>query len=276
MALYLSGNPEADALISEDPLALLIAMVLDQQIPLEWAFEGPLNLTRRLGTKLDVGEIAEMEPDDLVTAFVERPSLHRYPAAMAARVQALARHIVDEYSGDPAGIWTTAETGAELLRRVQALPGFGPHKAKIFVALLGKQLGEGPPGWIEASAPFGEAGSHMSVADIESPDTLVLVREHKRAIKAAAKAARPAGASAKAPGKKTGLVRRAKASPGSKAARPAVAAKSKAAPAKKAGARGGGAGAAIRATTAVKKAAGQKAAGRKATSNTATARKATG
>jgi uncharacterized HhH-GPD family protein len=204
MALYLSGNPEADTLLSEDPLALLIGMVLDQQIPLEWAFEGPLNLTRRLQSKLEVGRIAEMSPDELVAAFVERPSLHRYPAAMAARVQSLCRLIVAEYDGDPARIWTTAETGDELLRRVQALPGFGARKAKIFVALLGKQLGAGPPGWEEASAPFGEAGSHLSVADIDSPETLVLVREHKRAMKAAAKAARPVGTKAKAaPAKKS-------------------------------------------------------------------------
>ena len=227
-----------------------------------------------------------MAPDDLVTAFVARPSLHRYPAAMAARVQALARHIVDEYGGDPAGIWTTAETGAELLRRVQALPGFGLHKAKIFVALLGKQLGAGPPGWIEASAPFGETGSHMSVADIDSPQALVLVREHKRAIKAAAKAARPAGTRAKAaPGKKSGAGRSAKASLGNKAAGPTVATKSKAPAAKKASVRAGGAGAASRATAgksvAAKKVAGKRAAGKRAASKkamreTPTARKATG
>jgi uncharacterized HhH-GPD family protein len=189
MALYLSGNEEADAFLSEDPLALLIGMVLDQQIPLEWAFEGPLNLTRRLEGDLDIRRIAAMPLDDLVAAFLERPSLHRYPASMAARVQALCRLIIEEYGSDATRIWTTAETGEELLRRVVALPGFGMRKAKIFVALLGKQLGVGPPGWVEASAPFGEAGSHLSVADIDSPDALVLVREHKRAMKAAAKAA---------------------------------------------------------------------------------------
>lgn len=256
MALHLSGKPEADELLSNDSLALLIGMVLDQQIPLEWAFEGPFNLTRRLGSTLDVRNIAEMEPDDLRRAFIERPSLHRYPAAMADRVQALARHILAEYSGDPARIWTTADTGAELLRRVQALPGFGLHKAKIFVALLGKQLGAGPPGWVEASAPFGEAGSHMSVADIDSPDSLLLVREHKRAMKAAAKAA---GTRAKAaPVKKSGASRRAKTAPAKKAA-------SKAAPAKKAGGK----------VSAAKKAAGKVSAAKKPTGRKSTAGKAT-
>ena len=156
--LYLSGVPEADELLSTDPLALLIGMVLDQQIPLEWAFEGPLNLTKRLGSKLDIRRIAQMSTDDLVGAFLDRPSLHRYPASMAARVQALCRLIIEEYDGDPARIWTTADTGEELLRRVVALPGFGMRKAKIFVALLGKQLGVGPPGMGGGLRPLRRGG----------------------------------------------------------------------------------------------------------------------
>ena len=201
--LYLSGDPDADKLLSRDPLALLIGLVLDQQIPLEWAFYGPLNLQQRLGGPLDAHQIANMSEDDLIAAFVARPALHRFPAAMARRVQEMARHIVAEYSGDAAKLWKTAKSGPELLARVKGLPGFGEQKAKIFVALLGKQFGVSVEGWVEVTRPFGEPGTHLSIADIESPETLVLVREHKRQMKAAAKVAAPAGAPAgKAPAKK--------------------------------------------------------------------------
>jgi len=187
--LHLSGDPDADRLLSTDAFALLIGMVLDQQIPLEWAFSGPWRLQQRLGTPLDATEIAAMDPDALAKVFSERPALHRFPGSNAKRVQTLAQQIVDDYGGDASRIWTTAETGADLYRRVNALPGFGEQKAKIFVALLGKQLGIQPPGWQEASGPFGQPGTLMSVADITGPDTLAEVRDYKRAKKAAAKAA---------------------------------------------------------------------------------------
>ena len=200
MPLYLSGHPEADKLISEDPLALLIAMVLDQQIPLEWAFYGPFNLLRRLGGSFDAARIADMTEEELVAAFAARPALHRFPASMARRVQAMCQHLVSAYGGDAARLWKTAKTGGELLDRVRALPGFGEAKARIFVALLGKQLGVTPPGWAEVASPFGTVGSHLSIADIDSPEALTLVRQHKREMKAAAKAAVPAAK--KAPARK--------------------------------------------------------------------------
>ncbi|MGH9092088.1 MAG: HhH-GPD-type base excision DNA repair protein [Acidimicrobiales bacterium] len=186
--LYLSGDAKADALLTTTPLALVIGLVLDQQIPLEWAFKGPHELSERLGTSLDAAAIAAMDPEKLVAVFSRRPALHRYPGSMAARVQALCRTVVDEYGGDAATIWTTARDGRDLLARVKKLPGFGDQKARIFVALLGKQLAVAAPGWEAASAPFGEPGSHMSVADIVDAASLAEVREHKQAMKAAKKA----------------------------------------------------------------------------------------
>ncbi|HXW80746.1 MAG TPA: HhH-GPD-type base excision DNA repair protein, partial [Acidimicrobiales bacterium] len=149
--LHLSGDPEADKLISEDPLALLIGMVLDQQIPLERAFSSPRDLKERLGGKLDARTIAAMDPGELAAIFSERPALHRFPVSNAERVQQLCQIIVQDYGGDAARVWEGVGSGAELLRRVRALPGFGEQKAKIFVALLGKQFGVRPPGWQEAS-----------------------------------------------------------------------------------------------------------------------------
>lgn len=191
-ALHLSGDPDADALLSKDPLALLIGMVLDQQIPLEKAFAGPLVLIERLGRPLDVAQIAAMDPDTLITAFCDRPALHRFPAANAKRVQQLCQLIVDDYGGDPAAVWSTAADGKELLARVKALPGFGEQKAGIFIGLLGKQLGVRPKGWKTAAGAFGKAGTYMSIADIVDTDSLGRVRAHKRQMKAAAKAAAPA------------------------------------------------------------------------------------
>ena len=185
--LYLSGDPKADKLLAENPFALLVGMVLDQQIPLERAFFAPLELEQRLGAPLDAAAIASMPEDDLVTAFSARPALHRFPGSMAKRVQDLSRIVVADYDGDPARLWETATSGADLLRRVERLPGFGKQKAKIFVALLGKQIGVRPAGWESASAPFGEPGSRLSVADIDSPEALAAVRAHKKAMKAATK-----------------------------------------------------------------------------------------
>jgi uncharacterized HhH-GPD family protein len=181
-------EPEANELLTRSPLALLVAMLLDQQVPLERAFSAPLDLVRRLGHEPTVAELAEFDPDALASIFSQRPALHRYPRAMAARVQDLARLIMEQYGGDAAGVWESAGSGAELLKRVAALPGFGAQKAQIFVALLGKQLGVRPPGWEKAAGPFGAAGTHLSVADITDEESLGQVRSHKQALKAAAKA----------------------------------------------------------------------------------------
>ena len=187
--LHLAGEQKADRLLTENPFALLVGLVLDQQIPLERAFAAPALLAKRLGPDvcLDAKTIAEMDPDELAEAFRTPPALHRFPGSMAGRTQELARLIVSEYNSDPAAIWKTARDGRELLARIEKLPGFGKQKAKIFVALLGKQLGVTPAGWREASAPFGAEQSHLSIADIDSPEALDLVREHKRQMKAAAR-----------------------------------------------------------------------------------------
>jgi len=189
VTIGLPVEPEANELLSRSPLALLIGMVLDQQVSLERAFSAPLDLVRRLGHEPTLAELADFDPVALAGIFSERPALHRYPKAMAARVQDMARLIVDSYDGDPERLWTTAKTGAELLKRVSALPGFGAQKAQIFVALLGKQLGVQPPGWREAAGAFGAQGSHLSVADISDAESLARVRSYKQGLKAAAKAA---------------------------------------------------------------------------------------
>ena len=193
MSLYLSGDEAADQLLSTDPLALVIGMVLDQQIPLERAFHSPFDLQERLGRRLDAAALASMDPEALAAVFGERPALHRFPKSMAGRVQDLCRLVVDSYDGDAAAIWTSAADGRELLANVKALPGFGEQKARIFVALLGKQLGVRPPGWEKAASPFGDTGSFRSVADIDSPEALAKVRQYKQKMKAKAKAKAPAG-----------------------------------------------------------------------------------
>lgn len=188
--LPLSGNAEADALLARDPLALLIGMLLDQQVPMERAFFAPFELSRRLGGELDAARLARTDPEELAAIFASKPALHRFPAAMAQRVQALCSHIVARYGGDAAAVWNDAPDGATLLERVRALPGFGDEKARIFVALLGKRLGVRPPGWEAAAGRFGEPGVYASVADIDGPEALERVREHKRALKVAAKSLR--------------------------------------------------------------------------------------
>ncbi len=195
--LHLSGDPESDALLSRDPLALLIGMVLDQQVPLEKAFSSPAELARRLGGPLDPAAIAAMEPDELAEIFRARPALHRYPGSMAARVQETCRIVAEEYGGKADRVWKGTASGAELLARIEALPGFGERKARIFVALLGKQLGVRPDGWEAASTPFGDPGSYLSVADIRDSESLDRVRAGKKAVKAKAKAAAAATATAK-------------------------------------------------------------------------------
>ncbi len=186
-SLHLSGNPDADKLLSADPLALLIGMVLDQQIPLERAFSSPLDLKQRLRGRLDAAEIAAMDPDVLAAKFAERPALHRFPAANAKRVQDLCRIVLDEYGGCAADVWRGAADGQELYRRVKALPGFGEQKARIFIGLLGKQLGIDTRGWQEAAGRFGQPGTFLSVADIVDGESLRRVRAYKQQMKAAAK-----------------------------------------------------------------------------------------
>lgn len=189
MPVTLSQNTEADALLDRDPLALLIGMVLDQQVPLEKAFSSPLELTKRLGHELDVTELAEYDSDELASIFAQRPALHRFPTSMAGRVQGVARVLVADYDGDVSRLWAGVEDGHELLARIEALPGFGGQKAAIFLALLGKQRGVRPPGWQEAAGEFGQDGVYMSVADIVDADSLLRVRDYKQRQKAAAKAA---------------------------------------------------------------------------------------
>jgi uncharacterized HhH-GPD family protein len=166
-------------------------MLLDQQVPFEKAFSSPYELVKRLGHEPTATELAEFNPEELAAVFAERPALHRFPKAMAARTQDLARLIVDRYDGDAAAVWTGAASGKELVARIAELPGFGGNKAQIFAALLGKQLGVRPDGWREAAGHFGEDGSHYSVADIVDDASLAAVRAHKKELKAAAKAGSP-------------------------------------------------------------------------------------
>lgn len=186
--LYLSTEPEADALLARDPLALLMGMMLDQRVPMEWAFVAPYRLAQRLGaTTLDAATIAGYGPTALAEIFATPPSLHRFPAAMAGRTQQLCRVLVDEYGGDAAAVWRDASSGAELQRRLRALPGFGKQKSQIFAALLGKQLGVRPEGWREAAGSYGEDGVHRSAADVTDDTSLAQVRDYKKQQKAAAK-----------------------------------------------------------------------------------------
>jgi len=189
MALHITDDAAADELLTTNPLALLVGMLLDQQVPMETAFAGPLKIEQRTGAS-DAATIAGMDPDAFLEAFKQTPAVHRFPGSMATRVQTLCQTLVDDWGGDASGLWTAgAPDGAEVLKRLKKLPGFGEQKAKIFLALLGKQYGFTGAGWREASAPYGEDGSYRSVADIVSPESLTKVREHKKAMKAAAKAA---------------------------------------------------------------------------------------
>jgi uncharacterized HhH-GPD family protein len=185
--LCLAQDPEADALLDDNPFALLIGMLLDQQVPFETAFAGPKKIADRMGG-LDAGQIADYDPEKFAALCAERPAVHRFPGSMAKRIQALAQIIVDRYEGDAAGLWTAGEPdGQELLRRLKGLPGFGEQKAKIFLALLGKQYGVTPTGWRAAAGDFGKAGTHLSVADIVDERSLGQVRSYKKQMKAAAK-----------------------------------------------------------------------------------------
>jgi uncharacterized HhH-GPD family protein len=185
--MFLAYNEQANKLLEDEPLALLIGMLLDQQIPMEKAFTSPDVLRERLGGVLDAQSIADHDADTLEEIFRRPPALHRFPVAMAKRVQSLARQLVERYDGDAAAVWRDAPSGRELVQRVGGLPGFGEQKAKIFTALLAKQLGIQPPGWREATGEFGEDGTHRSVADVVDAASLDAVRAFKKQQKAAAK-----------------------------------------------------------------------------------------
>ncbi len=187
MTLHITGDETADRLLTDDPLALLIGMLLDQQVAMETAFAGPLKISERAGT-LDAAAIATFDPEAFTELFKATPAVHRFPGSMAGRVQSLCAAVEEDWGGDASAIWTQGDPdGAAVLARLRKLPGFGEQKAKIFLALLGKQYGYDGAGWREASAPYGEPGSFRSVADIVSADSLTKVREHQRAMKAAAK-----------------------------------------------------------------------------------------
>ena len=187
MPLYLAGEADADRLLETDAFALLLGMLLDQQVPMERAFSAPAALKRRLGGQLDPHVLHGLEPERLRAAFAEKPALHRFPAAMAARSQQLASQVLERYGGDAAAIWTSAPDAETLFARLRELPGFGDQKARIFVALLAKRLHVRPAGWERVTGSFGEAGVFRSVADIDSPESLEAVRAFKRDQKAARK-----------------------------------------------------------------------------------------
>jgi uncharacterized HhH-GPD family protein len=191
--LTLTNEPDADRLLSENAFALLVGMLLDQQIAMEQAFVGPQRLAERLGGSLDPATVAAIDPDELEGRFRDKPALHRYPGSMAKRVHALAVDLVERYDGDAAAVWRDVEDGAELKRRLTELPGFGDQKARIFLALLAKQCDVTPAGWQEAAGEYGQDG-FRSIADVTSPETLAKVREWKQARKAEAKAAKAAEA----------------------------------------------------------------------------------
>jgi uncharacterized HhH-GPD family protein len=200
MTLSLPIGPDANALLARNPLALLIGMLLDQQVSMERAFSAPFDLVQRLGHEPSAGELAGYDPEALTAVFRGPPALHRYPRAMAARVQDMCRVLVEDYDGDTARIWDEAADGRDLLARLMRLPGFGTQKAQIFVALLGKQVGVQPDGWRAAAGHYGDDGAFRSIADIADETSLEKVRAYKQELKAAAKAARKPATLSASPG----------------------------------------------------------------------------
>ena len=191
MAIHITGDEHADQVLTDDPFALVLGMMLDQQYPMEHAFRGPAKVLDRFGT-LDPARISAADPEDFAAMAATPPAVHRFPGSMAARIQALATLVVEEYDGDVTRLWTEAKDGRDLLRRVQQLPGFGKQKAQILVALLAKQVDVRPDGWEAAAGGYAEEG-YRSVADVVDPISLQKVRDYKKAKKAAARAAQPAG-----------------------------------------------------------------------------------
>jgi uncharacterized HhH-GPD family protein len=188
-AFYLTGNAAADELLAADPNAVLIGMVLDQQVTMEKAFTGPAVIAERMGGRLDVAAIAEADPEEFAALCATPPAVHRFPGSMAGRVQAVCQVLVRDWGGEASALYASASTGEALKRLVASLPGFGEQKASIFVALLGKRFGVTPPGWREAAGGYGRDGTFVSVADIVDADSLQMVREAKRLAKAQARAA---------------------------------------------------------------------------------------
>ena len=188
--LRLTQDTAADELLGRDPLALLLGMLFDQQFPIERAFTGPRLLADRMGVDtLSAADLADADPEQVTAWFQGPPAVHRYPGSMAARTQAVCRLLVERYDGRAEGLWADVPDGATLLKRIGELPGFGSQKAKILVALLGKQYGVTPPGWREAAGDYGKEGSRRSVADVTGPESLAEVRAFKQEAKRAAKAA---------------------------------------------------------------------------------------
>jgi uncharacterized HhH-GPD family protein len=182
-AIPITGDAAADRLLEENPLALLIGMLLDQQVPMGWAFRGPFTLQERVGGTLDAETVAALGPDKVEAIFRDKPAMHRYPGSMGQRTYALCAYIVEHYGGDAGAIWRDAPSGQEIYRRLRELPGYGEEKSKIFLAILGKRLGQAAPGWQETAAPFSDA-TPRSVADVGSPESLARVREFKKARRA--------------------------------------------------------------------------------------------
>jgi uncharacterized HhH-GPD family protein len=186
-SLEFTEDAEANRLLADDPLALMIGMLLDQQVPMEWAFHSPYRLRERLGRDLDAADIARIDPGEFEALFKQTPALHRFPGSMAKRVQAMCAQIAERFDNDPASIWNGAEDAKGLAESLGSLPGWGKQKVCIFIALLGKQLGVTPEGWRDVAGTYGEEGSHRSIADVTGPDSLQAVRDTKRAAKAASK-----------------------------------------------------------------------------------------
>lgn len=186
--IQITQQPEADALLARSPLAAMIGMLLDQQVPMEWAFAGPYTIAQRLGeSHFNAGDIADYDPDAFAALMSQKPAVHRYPGSMAKRVQLLCRHLVDHYDGDAAAVWESADTGKKLLSNLNSLPGFGKQKSQVFTAFLGKQLNVTPKDWRAAAGDYGEQGAYRSVADVTGPDSLQRVRDFKQQAKRAAK-----------------------------------------------------------------------------------------
>jgi uncharacterized HhH-GPD family protein len=186
--LWITGDPEADHLLSTSGNALLIGMVLDQQVPMEKAFSGPAVIAERMGGSFDVAAIAAMDVDDFVAICAAKPAVHRFPGSMGKRVHEVARTLVEEHDGDATHLWTAAPDGAALKKAIAALPGFGDQKASIMTALLGKQWGVQPDGWREAAGAYGNPDEFRSVADVVDAESLLKVRAFKKQVKAAARA----------------------------------------------------------------------------------------
>ncbi len=184
--LAVTSDPEADQLLNTDPLALLIGMLLDQQVPMEWAFASPLKLRDRLGGALDAATIAAMPLEELEVVFKGPPALHRFPGSMAKRTQQLCQHLVEHHAGEAEAVWAGIESGPELFERLHALPGYGGEKARIFMALLAKRFDIRPEGWEEAARPFSDATSR-TIADVDSAESLLEVRAFKKMMKAKGK-----------------------------------------------------------------------------------------